>query len=79
MSHETIKQHLLRVIQILIDRESLERPVLFVEVDGLDIKNQRKGKRKKGRKKKITAVHQGWIKSGKRVALKGGSGQAPTV
>lgn len=71
MSHETIRQHLLKVIQIPKDRESLERPVLFVEVDGLYIKNQGKGKRKKGREKKIAAVHQGWIKNGKRVKLKG--------
>lgn len=68
MSHEAIRQHLLNIMTIPKEREPLHRPVLFVEVDGLYIKRQEKGKR--GREEKFAAVHQGWEINGKRVSLK---------
>ncbi|PLR89835.1 transposase, partial [Bacillus canaveralius] len=68
MSHEAIRQHLLKVTSIPKERQPVHRPVLFVEVDGLYVKRQEKGKR--GKEEKIAAVHQGWEINGKRVALK---------
>src|SRR5690606_29657867 len=56
ISHETIRQHLLQISKILKERQPVERPVLFVEVDGLYIKRQGKGK--KGKEEKIAAIHQ---------------------
>jgi len=56
ISHETIRKHLLAVSSIP-KRESVHQPVLFVEVDGLYVKHQRR--RKKGKEVKIAAVHQG--------------------
>ena len=49
-------------------REQVHQSVLFVEVDGMFVKRQGKGK--KGKEKKIAAVHQGWEVNGKRVKLK---------
>lgn len=69
ISHEMIRQHLLEVVSLPKAREAIERPVLFVEVDGLYTKRQ--GQRRKGKEVKIAAVHQGWVSSGKRVSLKG--------
>jgi len=46
----------------------VHQPVLFVEVDGLYVKHQRR--RKKGKEVKIAAVHQGWEVNGERVRLK---------
>ncbi|PLR80590.1 MULTISPECIES: ISLre2 family transposase [Bacillus] len=68
ISHEAIRQHLLKVTSIPKERQPIHRPVLFVEVDGLYVKRQEKGKR--GKEEKIAAVHQGWEINGKRVALK---------
>ncbi len=68
ISHEAIRQHLLQVTSIPKERQPVHRPVLFVEVDGLYIKRQGKGKR--GKEEKIAAVHQGWEINGKRVSLK---------
>ncbi|MDQ0220751.1 ISLre2 family transposase [Peribacillus cavernae] len=68
MSHEAIRQHLLKVISIPKERQPVLRPVLFVEVDGLYLKRQEKGK--KSKEEKIAAVHQGWEINGKRVSLK---------
>lgn len=68
ISHEAIRQHLLKVAVIPKEREPVYRPVLFVEVDGLFLKRQEK--RKRGKEEKIAAVHQGWEINGKRVALK---------
>jgi len=67
ISHETIRKHLLEVSSIP-KRESVHQPVLFVEVDGLYVKHQRR--RKKGKEVKIAAVHQGWEVNGERVRLK---------
>ncbi len=68
ISHEAIRQHLLQIASIPKERQPVHRPVLFVEVDGLYVKRQGKGK--KGKEEKIAAVHQGWEISGKRVSLK---------
>lgn len=68
ISHETIRQHLLEISALPKAREPVHRPVLFVEVDGLYVKHQEKGKR--GKEEKIAAVHQGWEVNGKRVRLK---------
>jgi hypothetical protein len=68
MSHETIRQHLLEISALPKAREPVQRQVLFVEVDGLYVKHQGKGKR--GKEEKIAAVHQGWEVNGKRVRLK---------
>ncbi|XJZ28989.1 UPF0236 family transposase-like protein [Bacillota bacterium Lsc_1132] len=62
-----MRQHVLQVVSIPKEREPVLRPVLFVEVDGLSIKSQEKGKR--GREEKIAAVYQGWEVNGKRVGL----------
>lgn len=70
ISHEAIRQHLLQVTSIPKEREPIHQPVLFVEVDGLYVKRQGKGKRKRGKEEKIAAVHQGWEINGKRVSLK---------
>ncbi|MBY0053098.1 ISLre2 family transposase [Brevibacillus agri] len=69
ISHEAIRQHLLKVEVIQKERQPVIRPVLFVEVDGLYLKRQEKGK--KGKEEKIAAIHQGWEINGKRVSLKG--------
>lgn len=68
ISHEAIRQHLLQVVSIPKERQPIHHPVLFVEVDGLYVKRQGKGKR--GKEEKIAAVHQGWEINGKRVSLK---------
>jgi hypothetical protein len=68
ISHEAIRQHLLQIASIPKERQPVHRPVLFVEVDGLYVKRQGKGK--KGKEEKIAAVHQGWEINGKRVSLK---------
>ena len=68
LSHETIRQYLLQTKVVNRPSETPERPVLFVEVDGLYIKRQ--NKRIKGREEKIAAVHEGWIVNGKRTKLK---------
>lgn len=68
VSHEAIRQHLLKVTSMPRERQPVIRPVLFVEVDGLYLKRQEKGK--KGKEEKIAAVHQGWEINGKRVSLK---------
>ncbi|MCF6093797.1 UPF0236 family protein, partial [Microaerobacter geothermalis] len=68
ISHEAIRQHLLNVEAIPKERQPLTQPVLFVEVDGLYLKRQEKGR--KGKEEKIAAVHQGWEVNGKRVHLK---------
>lgn len=68
ISHETIRQHLLQISTISKERQPVNGSVLFVEVDGLYIKRQRKGK--KGKEEKIAAIHQGWEINGKRVSLK---------
>lgn len=68
ISHEAIRQHLLHVVSIPKERQPVHRPVLFVEVDGLNVKHQGKGR--KGKEIKIAAVHQGWEINGKRVSLK---------
>ncbi|MBP3040007.1 ISLre2 family transposase [Bacillaceae bacterium Marseille-Q3522] len=68
ISHEAIRQHLLQVASIPKEREPVRQPVLFVEVDGLYIKHQEKGRR--GKEEKIAAIHQGWEVNGKRVCLK---------
>jgi len=68
ISHEAIRQHRLQVASLPKERQSVLHPVLFVEVDGLYVKRQGKGKRGKG--EKIAAVHQGWEINGKRVSLK---------
>jgi hypothetical protein len=70
ISHETIRQHLLQAECISKKREPVHGSVLFVEVDGIYIKRQGKGKRGKGKETKIAAVHQGWEVNGKRVKLK---------
>ncbi|WP_374723778.1 UPF0236 family transposase-like protein [Calidifontibacillus erzurumensis] len=44
ISHETIRQHLLQISTIPKDRQPVDGSVLFVEVDGLYIKRQGKGK-----------------------------------
>ncbi|MDQ0158041.1 ISLre2 family transposase [Robertmurraya andreesenii] len=69
ISHEAIRQHLLQISSIPKAKEPIHGPVLFVEVDGLYVKRQGKGKR--GKEEKIAAVHQGWEVNGKRVSLKG--------
>lgn len=69
MSHETIRQHLLQTEVIQRSSEMPERRVLFVEVDGLYVKRQEKGK--KSREEKIAAVHEGWQVNGKRTRLVG--------
>jgi len=46
----------------------VHQPVLFVEVDGLYVKHQRR--RKKGKEVKIAAVHQGWEVNGVRLKNK---------
>lgn len=71
ISHETIRQHLMEIVSIPKERELLERPVLFVEVDGLYTKRQGRGKKRRGKEVKIAAVHQGWVTTGKRISLKG--------
>ena len=43
------------------------RPVLFIEVDGLYVKRQKK--RIKGREEKIAADHEGWLVNGQRRGL----------
>ncbi|WAA12927.1 ISLre2 family transposase [Fervidibacillus halotolerans] len=68
ISHETIRQHLLQAEIFQKEKESVQSPVLFVEVDGLYTKRQGQGK--KGKEEKIAAVHQGWEKNGKRTQLK---------
>ncbi|MEJ9151460.1 ISLre2 family transposase [Bacillus smithii] len=68
ISHEAIRQHLLQIESIPKERQPVNYPVLFVEVDGLYVKRQGKGKR--GKEEKIAAVHQGWEINGKRVSLK---------
>src|SRR5579875_57977 len=68
ISHEAIRQHLLQVTSIPKERQLVHHPVLFVEVDGIYVKRQGKGKR--GKEEKIAAVHQGWEINGKRVSLK---------
>ncbi|WML28953.1 ISLre2 family transposase [Neobacillus sp. OS1-32] len=68
ISHEAIRQHLLQVASIPKERQPIHRSVLFVEVDGIYVKRQGKGKR--GKEEKIAAVHQGWEINGKRVSLK---------
>lgn len=68
ISHEAIRQHLLQVVSLPKERQPILQPVLFVEVDGLYVKRQGKGKR--GKEEKIAAVHQGWEINGKRVSLK---------
>lgn len=68
ISHEAIRQHLLDVEALQKGRQTLIKPVLFVEVDGLYLKRQEK--RIKGKEEKIAAVHQGWEINGKRVSLK---------
>lgn len=68
ISHETIRQHLLHAEILSKEKEPIQSPVLFVEVDGLYTKRQGQGK--KGKEEKIVAVHQGWEKNGKRVQLK---------
>lgn len=68
ISHEAIRQHLLQAASIPKKRHPIYGPVLFIEVDGLYVKRQGKGKR--GKEEKIAAVHQGWEINGKRVSLK---------
>ena len=65
ISHEAIRQHLLHISAIPKERQPLRLPVLFVEVDGLYLKRQEKGKR--GREEKFATVHEGWEIIGKRL------------
>lgn len=67
MSHEGIRQQLLGV-GLIPEKMELSQRVLFVEVDGLYLKRQEKGR--KGKEEKIAAVHQGWEVNGKRASLK---------
>lgn len=69
ISHEAIRQHVLQITSLPKAKEPINGSVLFVEVDGLYVKRQEKGKR--GKEEKIAAVHQGWERNGKRVSLKG--------
>ena len=69
VSHEGIRQQVLQTEIIPTEPIPLEKPVLFVEVDGLYTKSQEKGR--KGREIKIASVHQGWKMNGKRAKLIG--------
>lgn len=68
ISHEGIRQQLLG-IELIPEKTELTNRVLFVEVDGLYLKRQEKGR--KGKEEKVAAVHQGWELNGKRTSLKG--------
>jgi hypothetical protein len=59
ISHEAIRQHLLQIESIPKERQPVNYPVLFVEVDGLYVKRQGKGKR--GKEEKL----QRFIRAGK--------------
>jgi len=67
ISHESIRQHLLQTEVVQNLSVTPGRPVLFVEVDGLYVKRQKR--RIKGREEKIAAVHEGWLVNGKRTKL----------
>lgn len=67
ISHEGISQQLLNTEVIPEESVPLEQEVLFVEVDGLYTKSQKKGR--KGREVKIASIHQGWERNGKRAKL----------
>ena len=67
ISHEGIRQQLLNTEVIPEEEVPLEKDVIFVEVDGLYTKSQKK--KKKGREVKIASVHQGWEMNGKRAKL----------
>lgn len=72
MSHESLRQHLLAT-SVGSAKEKRNAPkVLFIEVDGLYIKQQSRNRRKKrrGHELKIAAVHEGWERNGKRMKLK---------
>lgn len=67
ISHESIRQNLLQTEVLSGPSVTPMRRVLFVEVDGLFVKRQKR--RIKGREEKIAAVHEGWIVNGKRASL----------
>lgn len=67
MSHEGIRQQLLGV-EVISEKTELAQRILFVEVDGLYLKRQEKGR--KGKEEKIAAVHQGWEVNSRRTSLK---------
>lgn len=69
LSHETIRQHLIQTEIIPNAAKTPARKVLFVEVDGLYVKRQGKGNRR--REEKVAAVHEGWKVNGKRARLIG--------
>ncbi|TES57522.1 ISLre2 family transposase [Halalkalibacterium halodurans] len=68
ISHEGIRQQVLNTDILPKEPETVEREVLFVEVDGLYTKSQEKNR--KGREVKIASIHQGWEVNGKRTRLK---------
>jgi hypothetical protein len=66
MSHEALRQHLLAA-EVCAPEEKQEAPeVLFVETDGLFVKQQKgkRNKRKKATEQKIAMVHMGWATDG---------------
>jgi len=67
ISHESIRQYLLQTEVMQSPSVTPMRPVLFVEVDGLYVKRQKKII--KGREEKIVAVHEGWLVNGQRTEL----------
>ncbi|WP_172968334.1 UPF0236 family transposase-like protein, partial [Weizmannia acidilactici] len=73
MSHEALRQHLL-ASEVCEPKSKQPAPeVLFVEVDGLFVKQQKEkgGKKKKAKELKIALVHTGWEQDGsKRRKLK---------
>lgn len=69
VSHEAIRQHLIQTEVVPSGSKMPARRVLFVEVDGLYVKRQGKGNRR--REEKIAAVHEGWKVNGKRTSLVG--------
>lgn len=69
MSHETIRDRLIRYAQQEIPPSNTKRKlsVLFVEVDGLHTKMQ--GGKRRGMENQVATLHEGWQQQGDRVLL----------
>lgn len=71
ISHETIRQCLIKRSEEaarFVPSQKKKAEVLFVEVDGLYTKLQRKKGR--GKENKLATIHEGWDRNGKRVNLR---------
>lgn len=71
ISHETIRQRLMTKVEhakSFVPTQKRKAEVLFVEVDGLYTKLQRKKRR--GKENKLAIIHEGWKHNGKRINLK---------